>query len=226
MKPIARYYSSHKEILFGNPGRQALAKGINVLANAVASTLGPKGRNVLIGKCLTKLEQAYGSPRVTKDGVSVAKSIILEDKFENLGARLVADVANKTNEAAGDGTTTATVLTRAIFVEGLKNVSAGVNPNDLRRGVQQAVEIVVNYLKANASPITTSQEVAQVATISANGDVHVGKMIAQAMEKVGKEGVITCQEGKTLVDELEITEGKIYLIQECDSTEDSFRHTL
>jgi chaperonin GroEL len=200
LKPLVRNYSAHKEILFGNPGRQSLANGINILANAVASTLGPKGRNVLI-------EQAYGSPRMTKDGVSVAKSIILEDKFENLGARLVAEVANKTNEAAGDGTTTATVLTRAIFVEGLKHVSAGVNPNDLRRGVQQAVDVVVSYLKANASPITTSQEVAQVATISANGDEHVGKMIAQAMEKVGKEGVITCQEGKTLVDELEITEG-------------------
>lgn len=152
-------------------------------------------------------EQQYSSPKITKDGVTVAKSIVLEDPFENLGAKLVQDVANKTNEAAGDGTTTATVLTRAIFSEGLKNVAAGVNPMDLRRGVQQAVDSVVGFLKANARPITTSQEVAQVATISANGDKHVGNMIAQAMEKVGKEGVITVQEGKTLVDELDITEG-------------------
>ncbi|KAI8913619.1 chaperonin Cpn60/TCP-1 family [Gorgonomyces haynaldii] len=195
-----RSYSSHKEILFGNEGRQALAKGVDILANAVAVTLGPKGRNVLI-------EQTYGSPKITKDGVTVAKSITLENKFENLGARLVQDVANKTNEAAGDGTTTATVLTRAIFSEGLKSVAAGINPMDLRRGVQQAVELVVQFLKENARPITTSQEIAQVATISANGDKQVGQLIAQAMEKVGKEGVITVQEGKTLVDELEITEG-------------------
>jgi chaperonin GroEL len=197
---LKRHYSGHKEIMFGNPGRQALARGVEILANAVSATLGPKGRNVLI-------EQAYGGPRMTKDGVTVAKAIVLEDKFENLGAKIVQDVANKTNEAAGDGTTTATVLTRAIFTEGLKNVSAGVNPNDLRRGVQQAVDLVVQFLKENARPITTSQEIAQVATISANGDKHVGQMIAQAMEKVGKEGVITVQEGKTLVDELETTEG-------------------
>ena len=186
--------------MFGQDGRQLLARGVDILAKAVAVTLGPKGRNVLI-------EQAYGSPKITKDGVTVAKSIVLEDKFENLGAKLVQDVANKTNEAAGDGTTTATVLTRAIFMEGLKNVAAGINPMDLRKGIQQAVDLVVRYLKENARPITTSQEVAQVATISANGDHHVGKLIAQAMEKVGKEGVITIQEGKTLVDELEITEG-------------------
>ncbi|KAI9223653.1 heat shock protein 60 precursor (antigen HIS-62) [Blastocladiella britannica] len=197
----ARPFSTgHKEIMFGADGRAKLAKGVDTLARAVAVTLGPKGRNVLI-------EQPYGSPKITKDGVSVAKAITLEDKFENLGARLVQDVANKTNEVAGDGTTTATVLTRAIFNEGLKNVAAGCNPTDLRRGVQVAVDAVVKHLIAHRRMITTSEEVAQVATISANGDVHVGALIAQAMEKVGKEGVITVQEGKTLEDELEITEG-------------------
>ncbi len=153
------------------------------------------------------LEQAYGSPKITKDGVTVAKSITLEDKFENLGARLVQDVANKTNETAGDGTTTATVLAAAIFAEGLKSVAAGVNPMDLRRGVMQAVDEIVRFLKEHSKVITTSQEIAQVATISANGDKHVGEMIAQAMEKVGKEGVITVQEGKTVEDELTVTEG-------------------
>jgi chaperonin GroEL len=153
------------------------------------------------------IEQSYGSPKITKDGVSVAKAIVLEDKLENLGARLVQDVAHKTNEAAGDGTTTATVLARAIFTEGLRNVAAGVNPMDLRRGVQLAVDHVVKFLKENSRVITTSAEIAQVATISANGDKLVGNLIAQAMEKVGKEGVITVQEGKTTEDELEITEG-------------------
>ncbi|KAJ3074572.1 chaperonin, partial [Quaeritorhiza haematococci] len=195
-----RYFGNHKDIKFGQDGRAGLAKGIDVLANAVAVTLGPKGRNVII-------EQSYGAPKITKDGVTVAKSIVLEDKFENLGARLVQDVANKTNETAGDGTTTATVLTRAIFMEGLKNVAAGVNPMDLRKGVQQAVDRVVKFLQENSRVITTSAEVAQVATISANGDKHVGNLIAQAMEKVGKEGVITVQEGKTMEDELDITEG-------------------
>ncbi|KAH9267750.1 chaperonin GroL [Batrachochytrium salamandrivorans] len=198
--PSVRFYSSHKEILFGQDGRQRMAKGIDILARAVAVTLGPKGRNVII-------EQSYGSPKITKDGVTVAKSISLEDRFENLGATLVQDVATKTNEVAGDGTTTATVLTRAIFSEGLKNVAAGVNSMDLRKGIQAAVDLVVRFLKENARPITTSQEIAQVATISANGDKHIGQVIANAMEKVGKEGVITVQEGKTLVDELEITEG-------------------
>lgn len=195
-----RMYSSHKELMFGQDGRQSLARGVDILAKAVAVTLGPKGRNVLI-------EQSFGSPKITKDGVTVAKSISLEDKFENLGARLVQDVANKTNEAAGDGTTTATVLARSIFMEGLKNVAAGINPMDLRRGVQQAVDVVVKFLKDNSTVITTSAEIAQVATISANGDKHIGQMIAQAMERVGKEGVITVQEGKTVQDELEITEG-------------------
>ncbi|RKO95243.1 chaperonin Cpn60/TCP-1, partial [Caulochytrium protostelioides] len=171
-----RGYAGHKEIEFGDAGRQRLARGVDILAKSVAVTLGPKGRNVLI-------EQPYGSPKITKDGVTVAKSIVLEDKFENLGARLVQDVANKTNEVAGDGTTTATVLTRAIFNEGLKSVAAGVNPMDLRKGVQLAVEKVVGFLNANKRIITTSEEIAQVATISANGDRHVGQLIAAAMEK-------------------------------------------
>ncbi|KAJ3224100.1 chaperonin, partial [Clydaea vesicula] len=195
-----RSFGNHKVISFGTEGRQAMARGIEVLANAVAVTLGPKGRNVII-------EQPYGGPKITKDGVTVAKAVVLEDKLENLGARLVQDVANKTNEAAGDGTTTATVLTRAIFSEGSKNVAAGVNPMDLRRGVQLAVDHVVKFLKSNSQKITTSEKIAQVATISANGDKHVGELIARAMEKVGKEGVITVQEGKTTEDELEVTEG-------------------
>jgi chaperonin GroEL len=195
-----RRYSTHKELRFGVEGRATLLSGVEKLAKAVAVTLGPKGRNVLIA-------QTYGPPKITKDGVTVAKSVTLEDPFENLGARLVQDVASKTNETAGDGTTTATVLTRAIFQEGVKNVAAGCNPMDLRRGVQMAVDEVVAFLKANSKKITTSEEIAQVATISANGDKHVGNLIAQAMEKVGKEGVITVQDGKTLNDELEVTEG-------------------
>ncbi|KAL1977873.1 hypothetical protein VTN31DRAFT_732 [Thermomyces dupontii] len=191
---------AHKELKFGVEGRAQLLKGVDTLAKAVSSTLGPKGRNVLI-------EQSYGSPKITKDGVSVAKAISLQDKFENLGARLLQDVASKTNEIAGDGTTTATVLARAIFSETVKNVAAGCNPMDLRRGIQAAVDRVVEYLKNNKRDITTSEEVAQVATISANGDTHVGKLISSAMEKVGKEGVITVKEGKTIEDELEVTEG-------------------
>ncbi|NXD32281.1 HSP60 protein, partial [Spelaeornis formosus] len=162
--------------------------------------LGPKGRNVII-------EQPFGGPKITKDGVTVAKSITLQDKFENLGARLIQDVASKANEEAGDGTTTATVLARAIYSEGVKNVAAGCNPMDLRRGSQAAVEAVLKFLEANKRAITTSAEIAQVATISANGDEHVGNLIAQAMEKVGKEGVITVKEGKTIEDEIEVTEG-------------------
>jgi chaperonin GroEL len=195
-----RFYASHKEIKFGVEGRAALLRGVDTLSNAVATTLGPKGRNVLI-------DQAYGSPKITKDGVTVAKSIVLEDKFENLGARLVQDVAHRTNEVAGDGTTTATVLARAIFTEGVKNVAAGCNPMDLRRGVQLAVDAVVKFLKEQGKTVTTSAEIAQVATISANGDHHVGQLLASAMEKVGKEGVITIKDGKTLEDELEVTEG-------------------
>ncbi|KAF7440534.1 chaperonin [Pleurotus ostreatus] len=198
-KPILAR-GAHKEIKFSNEGRASILKGVDVLANAVSVTLGPKGRNVII-------EQSFGGPKITKDGVTVAKSISLKDKFENLGARLVQDVAQKTNEVAGDGTTTATVLARAIYSEGVKNVAAGCNPMDLRRGSQAAVDKVVQFLSANAKTITTTAEIAQVATISANGDTHVGNLIAQAMEKVGKEGVITVKEGRTIDDEIEITEG-------------------
>lgn len=191
---------SHKELKFGIEGRAALLKGVETLADAVSVTLGPKGRNVLI-------EQDFGSPKITKDGVTVARSITLKDKFENLGAKLLQEVASKTNESAGDGTTSATVLGRAIFTESVKNVAAGCNPMDLRRGSQAAVEAVVDFLQKNKKEITTSAEIAQVATISANGDAHIGKLLASAMEKVGKEGVITVKEGKTLEDELEVTEG-------------------
>ncbi|BGP16220.1 chaperonin [Rhodosporidiobolus nylandii] len=191
---------AHKELKFGNEGRQSLLAGVDILAKAVSVTLGPKGRNVII-------EQPFGGPKITKDGVTVAKSITLKDKFENLGARLIQDVASKANEEAGDGTTTATVLARAIYSEGVKNVAAGCNPMDLRRGAQAAVEAVIQFLEQNKRAITTSEEIAQVATISANGDAHVGNLIAQAMEKVGKEGVITVKEGKTIEDEIEVTEG-------------------
>lgn len=197
---LRRCYSSHKELKFGVEGRAALLRGVETLANAVSATLGPKGRNVLI-------EQPFGAPKITKDGVTVARSIVLEDKFENMGAKLLQEVASKTNEAAGDGTTSATVLGRAIFTESVKNVAAGCNPMDLRRGTQAAVEKVIEFLGANKKEITTSAEIAQVATISANGDAHVGKLLASAMEKVGKEGVITIKEGRTLEDELEVTEG-------------------
>lgn len=197
---VRRSYSSFKELKFGVEGRAALLRGVETLADAVSVTLGPKGRNVLI-------EQSFGAPKITKDGVTVARAITLEDKFENMGAKLLQEVASKTNEAAGDGTTTATVLGKAIFTESVKNVAAGCNPMDLRRGSQLAVEKVIEFLAENKKEITTSGEIAQVATISANGDTHVGKLLASAMEKVGKEGVITIREGKTLVDELEVTEG-------------------
>jgi chaperonin GroEL len=189
-----------KEILFSEEGRAKLANGVNTLAKAVSVTLGPKGRNVLI-------DNQYGLPKITKDGVTVAKSVVLKDKFENLGARIVQDVAIKTNDYAGDGTTTATVLARAIFAEGLKNVQAGINPMDLRKGVQMAVDEVVKFLKENKREIKTKKEIAQVGTISANNDKHIGNMLAEAMEKVGKDGVITIQEGKTMKDELVVTKG-------------------
>lgn len=198
-KNLIRHYS-HKELKFGVEGRAALLKGVNTLADAVSVTLGPKGRNVLI-------EQQFGSPKITKDGVTVAKSITLKDKFEDMGAKLLQEVASKTNESAGDGTTSATILGRSIFTESVKNVAAGCNPMDLRRGTQAAVEAVVEFLQKNKKEITTSEEIAQVATISANGDTHIGNLLASAMEKVGKEGVITVKEGKTLEDELEVTEG-------------------
>jgi chaperonin GroEL len=191
---------AYKDLKFGVEGRAALLKGVNTLADAVSVTLGPKGRNVLI-------EQQFGSPKITKDGVTVARSITLQDKFEDMGAKLLQEVASKTNESAGDGTTSATILGRSIFTESVKNVAAGCNPMDLRRGTQAAVEAVVNFLQQNKKEITTSEEIAQVATISANGDNHIGSLLANAMEKVGKEGVITVKEGKTLEDELEVTEG-------------------
>ncbi|KAJ8071515.1 hypothetical protein OCU04_001832 [Sclerotinia nivalis] len=200
LRPLQQLRFAHKELKFGVEARAALLAGVETLAKAVATTLGPKGRNVLI-------ESAYGSPKITKDGVTVARAITLKDKFENLGARLIQDVASKTNETAGDGTTTATVLAKSIFSETVKNVAAGCNPMDLRRGTQAAVEAVVEFLQKNKRDITTSEEIAQVATISANGDTHIGKLIANAMEKVGKEGVITVKEGKTMEDELDITEG-------------------
>lgn len=193
-------HRGYKELAFGNDARTRMAAGVDILAKAVSATLGPKGRNVII-------EQPYGAPKITKDGVTVAKAIQLKDKLENLGARLVQDVASKTNDVAGDGTTTATVLARAIYVEGVKNVAAGCSPTDLRRGAQAAVEKVLAFLEANKRSITTSEEISNVATISANGDRAVGQLIAQAMEKVGAEGVITVKEGKTLHDEIEVTEG-------------------
>lgn len=189
-----------KDLKFGVEGRAALLKGVNTLADAVSVTLGPKGRNVLI-------EQSFGAPKITKDGVTVARAISLSDKFEDMGAKLLQEVASKTNESAGDGTTSATILGRSIFTESVKNVAAGCNPMDLRRGSQAAVDAVVAYLQQNKKDITTSEEIAQVATISANGDTHIGNLLASAMEKVGKEGVITVKEGKTLEDQLEVTEG-------------------
>ncbi|EPY52490.1 hsp60-like protein [Schizosaccharomyces cryophilus OY26] len=194
----ARFYA--KDLKFGVDARASLLSGVDTLASAVSVTLGPKGRNVLI-------DQAFGSPKITKDGVTVARSVSLKDKFENLGARLVQDVASKTNEVAGDGTTTATVLARAIFSETVRNVAAGCNPMDLRRGIQLAVDNVVEFLQANKRDITTAEEISQVATISANGDKHIGELLSKAMERVGKEGVITVKEGRTISDELEVTEG-------------------
>ncbi|PRW44921.1 Chaperonin mitochondrial [Chlorella sorokiniana] len=189
-----------KELRFGDECRAGLLQGVEKLADAVQVTLGPKGRNVVI-------EQAYGAPKITKDGVTVAKAIEFKDKFQNVGASLVKQVASATNDVAGDGTTTATVLTRAILVEGCKSVAAGMNPMDLRRGINLAVEHVVGELKARAKMISTTEEIAQVGTISANGEREIGELIARAMEKVGKEGVITVQDGKTLENELEVVEG-------------------
>ncbi|WP_336279582.1 chaperonin GroEL [Bartonella sp. CB175] len=189
-----------KEVKFGRDARERLLRGVDILANAVKVTLGPKGRNVVIDK-------SFGAPRITKDGVSVAKEIELEDKFENMGAQMLREVASKTNDIAGDGTTTATVLGQAIVQEGVKAVAAGMNPMDLKRGIDAAVDEVVANLFKKAKKIKTSEEIAQVGTISANGAEEIGKMIANAMEKVGNEGVITVEEAKTAETELEVVEG-------------------
>jgi chaperonin GroEL len=189
-----------KDVYFASDARDRMLRGVNILANAVKVTLGPKGRNVVI-------EKSFGAPRSTKDGVSVAKEIELADKFENLGAQLIREVASKTNDKAGDGTTTATVLAQAIVVEGLKSVAAGMNPMDLKRGVDKAVAKVIEEIKANAKKVSANSEIAQVGTISANGDLEVGEMIARAMERVGNEGVITVEEAKTAETELDVVEG-------------------
>jgi chaperonin GroEL len=189
-----------KDVIFGDVARAKMVEGVNILANAVKVTLGPKGRNVV-------LERSFGAPTVTKDGVSVAKEIELKDKLMNMGAQMVKEVASKTSDNAGDGTTTATVLAQAIVREGMKFVAAGMNPMDLKRGIDKAVAATVEELKKIAKPTTTSKEIAQVGTISANSDASVGERIAEAMEKVGKEGVITVEDGKSLNDELDIVEG-------------------
>ncbi|MET3858954.1 chaperonin GroEL [Rhizobium sp. OAE497] len=189
-----------KEVKFNTDARERMLRGVDILANAVKVTLGPKGRNVVIDK-------SYGAPRITKDGVSVAKEIELEDKFENMGAQMLREVASKTNDLAGDGTTTATVLAQAIVKEGAKAVASGLNPMDLKRGIDLAVDAVVKELKVNARKITSNSEIAQVGTISANGDAEIGQYLAEAMEKVGNEGVITVEEAKTAETELEVVEG-------------------
>jgi chaperonin GroEL len=194
---------SAKEVKFGSDARARMLAGVNVLADAVKITLGPKGRNVV-------LDKAFGAPRITKDGVTVAKEIELADKFENMGAQMVKEVASKTNEEAGDGTTTATVLAQAIVREGGKSVAAGMNPMDLKRGVDLAVSTVIDSLHKTSKKVSTSAEVAQVGTISANGDNEVGEMIASAMERVGNEGVITVEEAKGLETELDVVEGMLF----------------
>ncbi|MBB3353806.1 chaperonin GroEL [Rhizobium sp. BK049] len=189
-----------KEVKFHSDARERMLRGVDVLANAVKVTLGPKGRNVVIDK-------SFGAPRITKDGVSVAKEIELEDKFENMGAQMLREVASKTNDLAGDGTTTATVLAQAIVKEGAKAVASGMNPMDLKRGIDLAVDAIVAELKTNARKISNNSEIAQVGTISANGDAEIGRYLAEAMEKVGNEGVITVEEAKTAETELEVVEG-------------------
>ncbi|HEX9702514.1 MAG TPA: chaperonin GroEL, partial [Rhodospirillales bacterium] len=192
-----------KEVKFSTDARTRLLKGVDILADAVKITLGPKGRNVV-------LDKSFGAPRITKDGVTVAKEIELADKFENMGAQMVKEVASKTNDEAGDGTTTATVLAQSIVREGGKAVAAGMNPMDLKRGVDLAVAAVVEAIKKSSKKVSTSAEVAQVGTISANGDTEIGKMIAEAMEKVGNEGVITVEEAKGLETELDVVEGMMF----------------
>src|SRR3970282_1860934 len=191
---------SAKDVKFHDFARNKIVAGVNILADAVKVTLGPKGRNVV-------LERSFGAPTVTKDGVSVAKEIELKDRFENMGAQMLKEVASKTSDVAGDGTTTATVLAQAIVREGMKYVAAGMNPMNLKRGIDKAVEAVVAELKKISKPCTTSKEIAQVGAISANADEVIGKIISDAMDKVGKEGVITVEDGKTLADELEGVEG-------------------
>jgi len=193
-------FASGKIVKFGVEGRALILQGVDLLADAVQVTLGPKGRNAI-------LDQSFGPPKITKDGVTVAKHIEFKDRFQNMGAQLVRQVASKTNDIAGDGTTTATVLTRAIFSEGCKAVAAGLNPMDLKRGAQIAVDEVVKVIENISRPISTKEEIAQVGTISANGEREIGDLLAEAMERVGKEGVITVQDGKTLYNELEVVEG-------------------
>src|SRR6059036_525903 len=189
-----------KDVRFSTDARERMMRGVDILANAVKITLGPKGRNVV-------LEKSFGAPRTTKDGVTVAKEIELEDKFENMGAQMVREVASKTSDVAGDGTTTATVLAAAIVKEGAKAVAAGMNPMDLKRGVDLAVEAIVEDLKKNSKKVTSNEEIAQVGTISANGDQEIGRFLAEAMKKVGNEGVITVEEAKSLETELDVVEG-------------------
>src|SRR3982074_2623578 len=185
-----------KDVRFGGDARQRMLRGVDILADAVKVTLGPKGRNVV-------LDKSFGAPRITKDGVTVAKEIELSDKFENMGAQMVREVASKTSDIAGDGTTTATVLAQAIVREGAKAVAAGLNPMDLKRGIDLAVASVVQDIKSRSKKISTSEEIAQVGTISANGDTEIGKFLSDAMKKVGNEGVITVEEAKSLETELE-----------------------
>ena len=189
-----------KDVRFGESARARMVNGVNILANAVKITLGPKGRNVV-------LDRSFGAPTITKDGVSVAKEIELKDKFENMGAQMVKEVASKTSDVAGDGTTTATVLAQSILQEGMKYVAAGMNPMDLKRGIDKAVIAITEELKKISKPCTTTKEIAQVGAISANADEAIGKIISDAMEKVGKEGVITVEDGKGLESELDVVEG-------------------
>src|SRR6201997_1041258 len=189
-----------KDVRFSVDARDRMLRGVDILTNAVRVTLGPKGRNVV-------LDKSYGAPRISKDGVTVAKEIELEDKFENMGAQMVREVASKSSDFAGDGTTTATVLAAAIVKEGAKSVAAGMNPMDLKRGIDLAVEAVVEDVKKRAKKVSTNAEIAQVGTISANGEQEIGKMLAQAMQKVGNEGVITVEEAKSLETELDVVEG-------------------
>src|SRR3989440_9910689 len=189
-----------KEVRFGGDARTHMIRGVDILADAVKVTLGPKGRNVV-------LDKSYGAPRITKDGVTVAKEIELSDKFENMGAQMVREVASKTSSVAGDGTTTATILAHAIVREGVKAVAAGMNPMDLKRGVDMAVDAVVKDIQKRSKKVSTNDEIAQVGTISANGDTEIGRMLAEAMKKVGNEGVITVEEAKSLETEPDIVEG-------------------